>query len=148
MRFYRCKEVKIMIDLLSSAFAGTGVGAILSFGRVWMAQKHEFLLSTQKNDYSAIADARESKNPEVQFTRRVLAIMIFAYFCLLPLLSSYLGWPTFVSFEETNGTISSLFNGDSNTIWRSFPPGFVITPAHTYVWAQVTTMYFIGRSKI
>jgi len=137
-----------MIDILGSAFAGTGVGAILSFGRVWMAQKHEFLLSTQKNDMDAIAVARESKNPEVQFTRRILAIMIFSYFCLAPLLTSYLGWPTFVSFEETNGTISSLFNGEYTTLWKVFPSGFVITPAHTYVWAQVTTMYFIGRSKI
>ena len=137
-----------MIDFMDAAFAGTGVGAILGFGRVWMQQKHEFLLSTQKQNLDAINLARKSDNQHFNLTRRLLAIMVFSYFFVVPLFTSYLGMPTIISFQETNGFFLSFFKGEYDIVWKTFPRGYIITPIHIYIISQVTTMYFVGMSRV
>ena len=137
-----------MIDFMDAAFAGTGVGGVLGFARVWMQQKHEFMLSTQSNYLDAIKLARESKNVHFNYTRRILAFIVFAYFFIFPFIASLIGLPTIISFQETNGFFTSLFTGHYDIVWKTFPCGFIITPIHIYIISQVTTRYFIGQSRL
>ena len=136
-----------MIDTLISTFAGTGTSAIIGLLHNWQSNKHEFMLASQKQNLDAIKSARESKNTKLWDTILIVTIITTVYFFVFPMGAAFYNIPMYVSFEETHGSIISIFRGEASIVWKSFPPGYIITPIHSYIMSSASTFCFLRLGK-
>jgi len=136
-----------MIETLISTFAGTGTSAIIGLLHNWQSNKHEFMLASQKQDIEAVERARESKNPRMWNTIQFVTVLTTVYFFVFPMIAAFYNIPMYISFEESHGSIMSIFHGDFSIIWKSFPPGYIITPIHSYIMSSASTFCFLKMGK-
>lgn len=126
-----------IIDLAVTAggFLGGVVNSSLKRG-------HEFKLAALKANKEDLKAARSNNNEWISWTRRTIALMAAAFIFLGPIIAMWFGFPTWVSYSETNGWLPTWLFGDADIIWKELPRGFIITPLHQYTVEAIIAFYF------
>lgn len=128
-------------DIITYLF-GAGFGAIISLIKMSMehSQQRQLAFTKEYVDYIKSVDDRIY----YQYAKIVIAIMFVSYFTLWPVVCTWMGYPQYVSFDESNGFFASLINGDSDVHWHTFQGGAVFSPVMTFALGQVMTSFFIN----
>ncbi len=103
---------------------------------------HEFKLAALKARKEDLKAARANNNEFVAWTRRTVTLALTAFVVLGPILAMFYGYPTIVSYTETNGWLPTWLFGETDVIWKTLPHGLVITPLHQYAFEAVVGFYF------
>lgn len=137
-----------MINLLSSEILGNVTGGVFAFIRVWMEQRHEFMLKMASQDDDAMQEARKTTNEHFNFTRRTIALIITMYVFGGLLFAAIMHYPIYVSYSVKNGFFASLFGAESTTHWHMIKSGFVLCPIVFYSLGFVLAFYFAGKRRL
>ena len=123
------------ISMLLGGFLGGIVQRMLG-------NSHEFKMAMAKQYHKDVQRSREVKDEYFKWTRRVIAITATAYVFLGPLAATYFGYPSHISYIDTNGFFVSLFSGDTSIRWESLPSGYVLLPVQRYAFEAIIGLYF------
>ena len=133
-----------LITMLGSSFLG-GVMSIMAHGAKARAEREQALINRINVNNKNVTAAREHKNKEFQFTRRVIAIMSILAIIVLPKAVAIFMPEMNVTVgytEMSSGFFSWLFGFESETTaWKTFQ-GFIITPLDTHLVSAIVGLYF------
>jgi len=130
-----------LVDIIISV--GGLVAGLISKSMDMSHERYLMLSNSQDKDRR---HARSASNQWMAWTRRFIAVMATSFIFLAPVLAMFFGYPTWVSFEETNGWLPAFLSGDVDIVWKSLPEGLVITPLHQYSFEAIVSFYF-GKSR-
>lgn len=119
--------------------AGGFVGGVFKKA---MDNSHDFKMKALEKEREERSESRNSTDDFFKWTRRVIALSLTFVICFGPTLAMYLGLPVHVAYYEANGMLWSIFTGDTDLVWKTLSPGFVITPVMVYSFEAVTSFYF------
>lgn len=127
----------ISIDAIA-LLSGTGAGLVKMLVTDW----HERQKLMMRLKFDDIRDAREVTNPFMQYTRRVIALMLVGVLVFYPVLAAICHWPLYVPYLQTRGGLSSLLLGNAHMAWIKLPNGLVFLPMMIPSILYVVGFYF------
>lgn len=132
-----------LITLLGTTVLG-GVMKLWSMKLEADRQQNQFLLQQASARREAIAEARETKNEAVQWTRRVIALLAVFSIIVLPKVAALFTDIT-VTLTWTEWQSGFLFFTDGTDILKfKAMQGLVITPLDTHLMSAIIGLYFGG----
>lgn len=133
------------LELITMLGSGLMSGMMTIWGMKLKAERlrNEFMLKNMNARAGHIKEAREYKNPDFQFTRRVIAFAIVGSIVVLPKLAA-LFMPesaVTVGYTEFNPGFWFFTDGSEVVKWVT-AKGMTLTPLDTHVMSSVVGMYF------
>lgn len=132
-----------IITMLGSTLLG-GVMKLWGMKASNDANKDELALKALQTQITEVDKARDSLIPDIQWTRRVLALSgMFAIVVLPKLVAAFIP-ATLVTFGWTEFHPGFLFiEGHESFVWKTVS-GFAITPLDTHFISAMIGLYFGG----
>jgi hypothetical protein len=121
-----------MISALLAPASGAIFGTIGGWVNTYLHNQQQFKLSLYAQNEKAVQAVRGTKNMAFWFAMAPVLWVIAIYFFIVPAVIAFYNIPIHLSFEESHGTITSFFKGDSDTLWKTFVSGYFQSPAQIF----------------
>lgn len=119
-----------------------GVGLLVGIIQRTIQNGHEFKMAAMNKEYEDVKHARSAGDDHFKWTRRTIAIIATLYIFVGPYLAMFYGYPSFVSYPESNGWFWSIFNGEVDVVWKQLPSGYILFPIQQYAFELIIGLYF------